>query len=278
MGTKLVEAPSREKRFVATLALSKPSVASANAVVERVKTAFAAMKFDIKVPETKLETLHKGFILKFEGVALPSEVCSELIARERVWKGANQALNRHAAQAVVATIDPVVDHKSALNAAAYVTFIAGALCSLLPTEAVIWLPAGTLTQGQRFAMAAAELSRKQLPIMSWVRFDAARHEKSAGTAAPTSSVRTKGMLPFVGRELYCGSRLYDLPKLAGALIELANALVVRGPFIQNGDAVTVPPLGHGVARYDRSNDDRKFDVLVLEVDSGEVNRHAEKCA
>jgi hypothetical protein len=257
------------------LALTAHSAASGNAVVERIKKLYPAMKFDMKVPDTTVQALGKGFVIDIEGVAiavafvpapLPTSVVKELVERERIWKEAEQALVRHSAHAVIAPVNSVSDHASALNAAAYVTFVAGAIASLLKTEAVVWMPAGTLSNAAAFRAAAAELARKRLPVMSWVRFDAAKHNPPVGPQRFAATVRTEGLLPFVGRELFCGSSAQPLKNIALGIIEIAESLLARGPFIKSGDTMTITGVGNAVARCDRSNDVRGIDVLVIDID------------
>lgn len=263
-----------EPRFVATLALARPAVASGNAVVQRIKSLYSAMAFDVVVPETTAGMLRSGFLLRFEGVPIsvtlvdspiPKAVCRELADAAIGWDGARAALDAHRCQIVVAALDPAVGHAAALNTAAYVTFVAGAIASLLPCEAVAWLPSGTLTSGTAFATAAAALSRRELPVMSWVRFDVATHDK-ATAAGLQATVRTNGLAMFVEREVFCGSRTHSLAAITKAVIEVANALIGRGPFVNAGDTMDLPGIGRAVARYDFSNDDRKLPVLVVDID------------
>lgn len=281
-GGQSVTDSSSTTRFIATVALSTHAAASGNAVVERIRTAYSAMSFDIEVPDTTPETLGRGILMRFEGVVIsvtflnepmPAGVLSELLGQNQVWKDAGAALAGHRAQAIVSTLDVVTDHASALNAAAYVTFVAGALCSLLPTAAlgVAWLPAGTLTPAKAFADAAVALSKKQLPIMSWVRFDPATYPDAAAPM-PTATMRTSGLAPFAKRELFCGSRIHALPRIGAGVIEVANAMIGRGAFINDGDTMTIPGIGDGKARFGRSNETPPRDILILDLDAGAAVR------
>jgi hypothetical protein len=237
------------ERFMAMLALTAP-----------VKTDFAALKQIVEseypVANTALEQLSMpgsrpelgGFLLRLDGVmltvlpiALPipaSELVEPLRHATQTWPDAQEALARHRAHLIVATLNPCPDHAAALKGAACVTRVTAALARLNDANAiaVYWRPGGAVTSTALFTAGATALTRQQLMPELWVRFYFIQGSP-APAGRPCTGMATFGLVAFTGYELEFEPVHLPPGEIGKRVYFLAKYLIERGPVIRDGETV-----------------------------------------
>ncbi len=170
--------------------------------------------------------------------SLPPGTLDGAIAANRVWKEARQRLAAHRAHAIVGLLQGGNGLEAVRNAACFVTAVAAALSSLMPTIGVYWASGETVNDAALFRQRAEAIARGTLPLDIWVQLlwlDGPRTPEGQRKFA----VITTGLMPFVGREIEFQPAARPPLEVGQRVAGAISYLLQHGPVLKDGDTVGV---------------------------------------
>jgi len=237
------------ERLLAYLVTQKVvPVPDVDAVIARLREVMAPINIPIGLHPTSASDGHeigKGFVLGIDDVAivvlfaprrLPAETYAQALSLNRTWPEAGPALAAGTGHVVIGTAAEVTTHGMAMNAAAYVSFVASVLIEMIPSVGVVWTNGEVVRNAEGFHADTMGLLERKMPVMNWVGFWILTAAPSAA-GLPQVVLMTSGLLPFIGREIEWMPSTQPLPALFERLIGTCTYLIENGPVIGDGETL-----------------------------------------
>ncbi len=263
-------------RFITYLACRHGKKVSA----EDLKTSFqrlagdAPMKFDLHGDANTDD--NAAFIISvnsalvtvmFIDQQLPADAWQGAGKNTTIWSGASEAIQSTTNHIVVALMQDTKDHMSALNGAAAVTMISGAIAALLPINAVVFSESGSIVNGAQIVEEAQGFAQGEIPIMLWMLISFFRSEKIV-SGRPDVGGRSSGLAAFIGREIVFTPAPLMPADIAERLVGLCQYLVTNGPVIKDGETVGLTEDEKFHVHYTKEGD---ADVMELRLEMAGAN-------
>jgi len=246
--------PPIMSRFITYLALERPGAVTPDRLAEMFRDLYPGDGFVCRPAVADAAGLPEdGLLMSVDDhlvavmivpAPLPPDAYERELAIDRVWPEARQVMAAHRAHAIVALIKNATDPLSALNGAAAVTLIAGALSRLVPTVALVFTEGKALAPGETLVPLCQGLARLDVPVELWTSLEFVRAPNTADGRPQSSLILSNGLLPFVGRELEFLPTPAPLVEAVKRVLGLMQYLIREGPVINDGDTV-------GVSRAER---------------------------
>lgn len=221
----------QDSRFIAYCALAAPARLPAAEIAARLTAAGHAAEATAG-PDG-------GAILVLDGVTLmlawvdaplPADVFVDDL-QQRAWAGWRQAAAAQRAHVILANLDRPADTAGAVRAAGAVARLAATVAGMLPgVLGVYWVPSELFVAPADWQAAVAGMRPEAPPVEHWVK---ARWFRVGEAPA----VLTRGLAPFVGREVEHGPSGESPGEIYGRAMNLAVYLLRAGPVLKAGDTV-----------------------------------------
>src|SRR5262249_953517 len=117
-----------------------------------------------------------------------------------------------------------------LRAAAAVSRVAAVLAGQASVTAVYWENADLLVPSSAFREDVLNLTPDRPPISSWVQFFGI-----PGPAKEEVGIITKGLAPFIGRELELAPKAHPQRMMLMKAYSIAQWLILQGLLVKDGD-------------------------------------------
>ncbi|WP_157755517.1 hypothetical protein [Neomegalonema perideroedes] len=182
-----------------------------------------------------------GVVVMFKEGPLPPE--SLKLARlgpERPEEAERAASAR--AHAVVGLVEAPTGAASALRGARTISLTAGVLAELFQAPAAIFSEGRTLVSGPDLIAAAREIRAGGIPARIWVGCDLREGPEGCGAV-------TRGLTPFVGRELQIHPCPLEAAALRRRLTDMALPLIHSGIGFQDGATIALSSGDRFQARH-----------------------------
>ncbi len=231
-------------RFLTHVALERPSALSASGLIEEMRRfarphelqGLAPIAPPAKAPETAL-------VVSVNGVGLVAMIKDRPLPREIWAQGADfgaedwpetaARMERTLAHATVALVEAPEDLKSAARGAMAVSLAAAALAGLFRAPGAVFAESGVLSSGARFVAQMERLLAGEAPAEIWIGCALRREAGGAGAL-------TRGLRPFIGRELHLRPCGVSGPALRRRLIELGREIIDGRALLRDGETLSLP--------------------------------------
>ncbi len=236
-------------RFVAMIALARPTAISTQLLIAAVKRRFPAFKGQILAPGSDGPQGASGnsHVIQIGGTAAaimsmdmpvpPGELDRAIAAADLTWPEARTIVAPHTAHIVVGNISGATDCAGAVRCAGELSLLTAALCDMAPALAVYWGAGNVITRPQDFQEGAARFLGGTPPIDSWVQLQLLKGTTEDGL--PGVAMATTGLAAFVGREIeFLPAKLHPAV-VAQRVIGTAAYLLMSGPVLEHGHTLGV---------------------------------------
>ncbi|MDD2869477.1 hypothetical protein [Neomegalonema sp.] len=146
------------------------------------------------------------------------------------------------AHVVIGLVEAPTGPAAALRGARTVSLTAGVLADLFRAPAVIFAEGRTFTPGPEFVAAAREIREGVAPARIWVGCDLREGPEGCGAV-------TRGLTPFVGRELQIHPCALEASALRRRLTDMALPLIHSGLGFQDGATIALSSGDRFQARH-----------------------------
>lgn len=174
----------------------------------------------------------------FVPAPLPRDAWEPAVALDRLWPEARATIEASRAHVVIAGLRPKTTHEDVFDRALAVTVIAAALALHLPVTAAIFADSARVVPQGEVIEAANGLAERCVPAELWANIHFYNDEKRG---KPRIGAATRGLAPFVGRELELQPSALDLMGVAQRMLGLSEYLITHGPVIGDGETVGLTP-------------------------------------
>lgn len=166
--------------------------------------------------------------------AVPSTITTHALTSIESWSEGHSALQHQSGHVTIGLVKAPRGYKAALKGATAVTLVAGALASNLPVSAAIFADSALVVDPADLRTSALEFARNgEPPVHLWVSRNPLMLEDEQGKTKPM--VITRGLKPFVGREIEFASNKYPLQLIASRVSDASSYLIKRGPILKDGE-------------------------------------------
>lgn len=229
-------------RFLAFIALKESGDVTGQSLLKKVRSNLAD---DVVSKMLSSDNADNAMLLDVDGVTvtvmavdqpLPQQEYADPLSLERQWKDARDDLGKSPSHVIVSTLAEVASHEDALKAAKIVTIIVAAVTQCVPSIGVVWTNGHRVVPAEVFQSESTKIAKGELPFFSWVNLIFLRGPDTA-EGNPTTAVLTKGMEPFIGREIEFLPTTMVPGEAAKRVIGLAEYLLQQGPIVGDGETI-----------------------------------------
>lgn len=255
-----------------------PLVLPPDGVIARLREVMGPINVPIELHPSSASPgreIGEGFVLSIEGLPivvlfaprpLPPDSYAQALNLNRIWPDAGPAMAAGRGHVVIATAAEVTTHGMALNASAYVSFVASVLIDMIPSIGVVWTNGQALRIAADFRSNTLSLLERKMPVLNWVAFWILTAPPSAA-GLPQVVLMTSGLMPFIGREIEWMPSTQPLPALFERLIGTCTYLIENGPVIGDGETLGQTAAEKIRARYVAQGQRPGIPVLQLTEES-----------
>jgi hypothetical protein len=216
--------------------LSEKSLATPS-FVDQLKTDLAQYDVDVQ-PLSNRPDQNAAHLISVDNIALavmfvdspvPQGTFDRSIRLNWMWEGVGRAVKAHRSHVVISTLNSYEGHDDLLKAAAAVSRVAWVLAGQASVTAVYWESADLLVPSSMFREDVHNLEPDRVPASCWVQF--------FGFPGPKGEVgiTTKGLLPFIGRELELVPKALPQRTMLMKAYGIAQWLILQGLLVKDGD-------------------------------------------
>jgi len=238
-----------DNAFVAMLALSKPEIPSAEAIIAEFKRRVPKLPFELEAVDAPEEGTEVGRVRAFTAgdrllsvmlidKPLPAGMLDAAIQADLVWPEAKEKLAAHEAHIIVGCVAGSEGYGPAIDTAGLVTAMAAVVAALTPTIGVYWSSGNTVTETSQFQRVADSFFAGNPPVTVWVQLLLLPSLPSA-QGEPTLAAVTQGLQPFVGREIEFQPSTLPPVTVAQKVVGACIYLLSKGPVLKDGDTLGI---------------------------------------
>jgi len=235
--------------FVAMLALSRPELPTAEAIIAELKKRAPRFADGLRAVRPAETPAAAGQALTFAAgnrllsvmlidKPLPDGTLDEAIKADLVWPEAKEEIATHRAHVIVGCVANAEGHGPAVETAGLVTAMAAAVAALTPTIGIYWSTGNTVTEAARFQQIADSFFEGNAPVTVWVQLLLLPSLPTAKGERTLAAV-TQGLQPFVGREIEFQPTTLPPATIAQRVIGACIYLLNKGPVLRDGDTLGV---------------------------------------
>lgn len=265
--------------FITYLALERFASVTATEAVAAFGTLAGSFPMQVTSAGPAKGAPGEAFILSVGGATvtvmfvdkpLPEDAWRRAAALSIPWPDAAAAMRRTRAHVIVALLENTADHAHALNGAAAVTMVAGALSTRLPVAATVFAESEAIVTADEIKRSARNLASGKLPDTLWMTTAFGRGPVLAD-GRQTTEARTSGLAAFVGREIEFEPVALKPFDVASRLVGLCNYLIASGPVIKDGETVGLTETEKIRVRYKRSGKYGSGPVMLLTLETEDMS-------
>lgn len=165
---------------------------------------------------------------------VPEDILTRALAGNRSWSKAKSVLRYHQAHLMVSVLASAEDFLDASAFARCTSVLSAILCRLTPALAVYWMAGDILSDVQSFMETEANTVKGDPPVDHWLQFMFAEKFQNKSDTPIRIGV-TKGLHPFIGRELEFQSEKISKKEIMRVLQDMAYMCLRKGPCVSDGD-------------------------------------------
>lgn len=238
-----------DNAFVAMLALSRPEIPSAQAIIAEFERRVPKLPFELEAVEAPEKRTGAGMVHAFKAgdrllsvmlidKPLPAGTLDKAIQADLVWPEAKEKLAAHKAHIIVGCVAGAEGYGPAIDTAGLVTAMAAVIATLTPTIGVYWSTGNTVTETSRFQQVADSFFAGNPPVTVWVQLLMMPSLQTA-QGEPTLAAVTQGLQPFVGREIEFQPSTLPPAAIAQRAVGASVYLLAKGPVLKDGDTLGI---------------------------------------
>jgi hypothetical protein len=230
-------------KFIATLALERPTEVSTEALVAKMEALFPILRGRVtslgkeaSTPGSNLLRIDETILTVIPVAApAPPDAFEVAIKTDKLWPEAEVELSRHQAVVIVSHLGRFNDFAGAQNAAICVTMVVTAMLDLTPSIGLYWHAAETVVPTARAREQGLALGRGDLPLEIWTKMLWFRGPPDKTSTKISVGVLTVGLEAFVGRDLELPASDAEPSTTARRAIDLSTYLLQHGPVLKDGE-------------------------------------------